>query len=211
MEISARKASRKKKARSRQREERADVDETRALKRATRVRAALPAFSHLNEKGELHMVDVSAKDVTVRVAVASGHVTMTRALIDRLQRGDIEKGNVFATAHAAGALAAKRTAELIPLCHPLAIDHIDFDFEFTKRGVAITGAVKLRGRTGAEMEALTGVAVAALTIYDMCKALDREMTIDAIRLIEKKGGRSGHFRRKEGRTTGTRARGSLHQ
>jgi cyclic pyranopterin phosphate synthase len=152
-------------------------------------------FSHLDDRGQLRMVDVGGKQPTVRTAVAAGEVRMSPQLVARLRRGEIEKGNVLAAAHTAGVLGAKRTAELIPLCHPLALDHIDLRVKVVARGVEITAAIKLTGRTGAEMEALTAVAVAALTIYDMCKAVDREMVIGEIRLIEKTGGRSGHFKR----------------
>lgn len=154
-------------------------------------------FSHLDQEGRVRMVDVSEKDLTVRTARAAGRVRMQQATIAALRSGDVAKGNVLAVAKAAGILAAKRTAELIPLCHPLQPEHIDLDFEFESHGVAIASAVKLRGRTGAEMEALTAVAVAGLTIYDMCKALDKEMVIELIRLVEKTGGRSGAYRREE--------------
>jgi len=154
-------------------------------------------FSHLDDRGELRMVDVSGKEATVRTAVARGEVRISAELAERLKRGDIEKGNVFAAAHTAGVLAAKRTPELIPLCHPLLLDQVHLDFALRDDAVDITASVRLTGRTGAEMEALTAVSVAALTIYDMCKAVDREMEIGRIRLIEKQGGRSGHFVREE--------------
>jgi len=152
-------------------------------------------FSHLDERGELRMVDVSGKDATVRTAIAGGEVRVSPELAGRLHRGEVAKGNVFAAAHAAGVLAAKRTAELIPLCHPLLLDQIHLAFDLRAEVVEISARVRLTGRTGAEMEALTAVSVAALTIYDMCKAIDREMVIGNIRLIEKEGGRAGHFRR----------------
>ena len=152
-------------------------------------------FTHLDEEGGLHMVDVTGKEPTVRSATATGEVRMSPELVGRLKRGEVEKGNVLTAAHAAGVLAAKRTSELIPLCHPLLLEHIEMHFDIDEEGVEITSTVRLTGRTGAEMEALTAVAVAALTIYDMCKAIDREMVIDEIRLLEKHGGRSGHFKR----------------
>lgn len=152
-------------------------------------------MSHLDEQGDLHMVDVGGKTATVRTARAAGAVAMRSAIIDLLRAGEIAKGSVFAVAKAAGILAAKRTADLIPLCHPLIIDHIDLQFEIGNEGVAIESAVRLTGRTGAEMEALTAVTVAALTIYDMCKAVDKRMVLGEIRLLEKTGGKSGPFTR----------------
>ena len=143
------------------------------------------------------MVDVSEKDVTVRIARAAGRITMKPQTLQALQEGEIAKGNVLTVAKAAGILAAKRASDLIPLCHPLQPEHIDLDFELTDNHVGMIASVKLRGRTGAEMEALTAVAVAGLTIYDMCKAIDKEMVLGDIRLLEKSGGRSGHYRREE--------------
>lgn len=154
-------------------------------------------FSHLDREGRVRMVDVSGKDVTVRTARAAGRVHMQAATAAALRSGEVAKGNVLAVAKAGGILAAKRTADLIPLCHPLLPDHIDLDFEIDPQGVVIVSAVTLQGRTGAEMEALTAVAIAGLTIYDMCKAIDKEMVIGEIRLIEKTGGRSGTYRREE--------------
>lgn len=152
-------------------------------------------LSHLDEKGNVRMVDVGGKNRTVRTAVAGGAVTMSNEVIKLLRAGEIAKGNVFAVAKTAGILAAKRTAELIPLCHPLSPDHIDLQFEILNDRIEITSSVKLKGRTGAEMEALTAVSVAALTIYDMCKAVDRRMVLGNIRLLGKTGGKSGTFRR----------------
>ena len=152
-------------------------------------------LSHLDEKGNVRMVDVGGKSRTVRTAVAGGAVTMSNQVIKLLRAGEIAKGNVFAVAKTAGILAAKRTAELIPLCHPLSPDHIDLQFEILNDRIEITSSVKLKGRTGAEMEALTAVSVAALTIYDMCKAVDRRMVLGNIRLLGKTGGKSGTFRR----------------
>ena len=152
-------------------------------------------FSHLDPKGDLQMVDVSAKAVTTRTAIAAGSIRISEIVSQRLHEHAVGKGNVLAAAHAAGVLAAKRTAEMIPLCHPVLLDHIELDFEVDTHRIDIRASVRSHGRTGAEMEALTAVSVAALTIYDMCKALDRTMVIEGICLLEKSGGRSGHFRR----------------
>lgn len=154
-------------------------------------------FTHLDEQGAAHMVDVGSKDATERVAVAAGAIRMSKGALDLLRGGEIAKGNVLTVAKTAAILAAKRTAELIPLCHPLQPVHIDVAFAARRTRIEITATVKLTGRTGAEMEALTAVAVAALTIYDMCKAVDRAMVIGEIRLLEKSGGRSGRYRREE--------------
>jgi cyclic pyranopterin phosphate synthase len=151
-------------------------------------------FSHLDEKGDVRMVDVSAKEQSVRTAVAAGYVTMPSDLVALLQKGTIAKGNVLAVAKTAGIMAAKRTADLIPLCHPLLLDHVDVVFEVREDGVDIRAEVRLRGRTGAEMEALTAVTVSALTIYDMCKGVNKRMVLGNIRLLEKSGGKSGTFR-----------------
>jgi len=147
-------------------------------------------FSHIDERGRARMVDVSAKPETRRRAAASGTVRMrpeTRALIDRQE---IAKGDVFAVARVAGILAAKQTAGLIPMCHPLLLTDVRVDLETTEEGVRIEASVATTGRTGAEMEALTAVSVAALTVYDMCKAVDTTMTLTEIRLLHKEGGKS---------------------
>lgn len=153
-------------------------------------------LSHLNERGEARMVDVSAKSATERSAVAEGFIAMAPATLALVQRGTAKKGDVLATARIAGIMAAKRTHELIPLCHPLAITKaaVDFDLDNTRGGIRVTAEVRVTGRTGVEMEALTAVSVACLTIYDMLKAADKEMVISSVRLIEKRGGRSGHYR-----------------
>jgi cyclic pyranopterin phosphate synthase len=145
------------------------------------------------------MVDVSAKDVTAREAVARGEVRMAPATLRRIAAGSLPKGDVIAVARLAGIMAAKRTADLIPLCHPLALAHIDVELTPDPGAacVRIESRVRIAGKTGVEMEALTAVAVAGLTLYDMCKAVDREMTIGAIRLVRKTGGRSGTFVRRE--------------
>jgi cyclic pyranopterin phosphate synthase len=152
-------------------------------------------LSHVDPSGEVRMVDVGGKTATKRLAVAAGAVRMAPATLALLRAGEVAKGNVLTVAKTAAILAAKRTAELIPLCHPLRPVHIDVELTLRRSRIEILATVKLDDRTGAEMEALTAVAVAALTIYDMCKAADRGMVIDDIRLLEKAGGASGHYRR----------------
>jgi cyclic pyranopterin phosphate synthase len=153
-------------------------------------------LTHLGARGEAHMVDVSAKPATERIAVAEGRVVMTAKTLDLVRRGDAKKGDVLGTARIAGIMAAKRTHELIPLCHPLAVSQIEVDVTPDTRlpGVKVKARVKVSGKTGVEMEALTAVSVACLTIYDMVKAVERGMRIEGIRLVEKSGGRSGHYR-----------------
>jgi cyclic pyranopterin monophosphate synthase len=155
-------------------------------------------LSHINERGEAHMVDVSGKDATARIAIAEGFVRMRPETLALIRDGTAAKGDVLATARIAGIMAAKRTAELIPLCHPLAISKVTVDFEETAApvppGLRIEALVKVAGQTGVEMEALTAVTVACLTIYDMLKAADKAMSFEGIRLLEKSGGRSGHYR-----------------
>jgi cyclic pyranopterin phosphate synthase len=157
------------------------------------------ALTHLSAGGEAHMVDVSAKRATEREAVAAGRVVMQPATLDIVRKGNAKKGDVLGTARIAGIMAAKRTHDLIPLCHPLPIAKAEVDIrpDAGLPGLEVTARVKVAGKTGVEMEALTAVAVACLTIYDMVKAVDRGMRIEGIRLIEKRGGRSGHFRAKE--------------
>ncbi len=137
------------------------------------------------------MIDVSEKPVTSREAVAKGMVRMKPETLSMITQGKTPKGDVLATAQMAGFMAAKQTSHLIPMCHPLMLDEVKVEFEFTQDCVGITAAVKCTGKTGVEMEALTAVAVSALTIYDMCKAVDQTMRIDAIRLVMKSGGKSG--------------------
>ena len=153
-------------------------------------------LSHLNERGEAHMVDVSEKAVTSRTAIAEGFIAMGPETLALVREGSAAKGDVLATARIAGIMAAKRTPELIPLCHPLAITKVSVDFEeiAAPPGVRVEALVKVSGQTGVEMEALTAVSVACLTIYDMLKAADKAMRIEGIRVIEKSGGRSGVFR-----------------
>jgi cyclic pyranopterin phosphate synthase len=154
-------------------------------------------LSHLDERGKARMVDVSEKPPTKREAVARGSVNMRPATLRLIRDKAIPKGDVMAAARIAGIMAAKKTAELIPLCHPLAITSVTVDMTIhEKKGrMDIVAKVKTVGQTGVEMEALTAVSVAALTVYDMCKAVDKEMTISDIMLMEKRGGRSGEFRR----------------
>jgi cyclic pyranopterin monophosphate synthase len=153
-------------------------------------------LSHLDAAGNAHMVDVSAKAVTRRVAVASGLIDMKPETLETIAKGGIAKGDVFAVARLAGIMAAKRTDELIPLCHGLGLESVSVDFEPLPPGrVRISAQARVTGRTGVEMEALTAVSVAALTVYDMCKAIDKSMRIGEIQLEEKDGGRSGHYRR----------------
>jgi cyclic pyranopterin phosphate synthase len=160
------------------------------------VRRPPAKLTHLNSRGDARMVDVSAKAVTERVAVAEGRVLMRRATLEVVRKRDAKKGDVLGAARIAGIQAAKRTHELIPLCHPLPISQIAVDVAPDAKlpGVTVTARVKVAGRTGVEMEALTAVSVACLTIYDMVKAIERGMRIEGIRLVEKSGGRSGHYR-----------------
>ena len=153
-------------------------------------------LSHINDRGEAHMVDVSDKAVTSRTAVAQGFVAMEAATLALIETGTAKKGDVLATARIAGIMAAKRTHDLIPLCHPLAITKVTVNFAAQQQppGLNVTAEVRVSGQTGVEMEALTAVSIACLTIYDMLKAADKGMTISDIRLIEKTGGRSGTYR-----------------
>src|SRR5579863_9327954 len=155
-------------------------------------------LSHLKASGEARMVDVSAKAVTERVAIAEGRVLMKLKTLDVVRSGNAKKGDVLGAARIAGIQAAKRTHELIPLCHPLPISQVEVELTPDPRlpGVVVTARVKVAGKTGVEMEALTAVSVACLTVYDMVKAVERGMRIEGIRLVEKRGGRSGHYRAK---------------
>ena len=152
-------------------------------------------LTHIDAGGQARMVDVGAKDETERTAIAAGRVRMQPETLSLLQAGNLPKGDVLGTARVAGIMAAKRTSELIPLCHPLALTSVAVDFAFDEAGpaVEITATARCRGRTGVEMEALTAVSVAALTIYDMAKAVERGMVIGDIRLLEKRGGKSGEW------------------
>jgi cyclic pyranopterin monophosphate synthase len=153
-------------------------------------------LTHLTNRGEARMVDVSAKTATEREAVAEGRVLMQPKTLALVQTGNAKKGDVLGTARIAGIQAAKRTHELIPLCHPLPIAQVEVELmaDADLPGIVVRARVKVAGKTGVEMEALTAVAVACLTIYDMVKAVERGMRIEGIRLIEKRGGRSGHYR-----------------
>ena len=153
-------------------------------------------LTHLGQRGQARMVDVGDKAVTARVAVAEGRVVMTAQTLETVLAGDAKKGDVLGAARIAGIMAAKRTHELIPLCHPLPVSQIAVDIEpdRTLPGLRVQAQVKVSGKTGVEMEALTAVSVACLTIYDMAKAIERGMRIDGIRLIEKTGGKSGRYR-----------------
>jgi cyclic pyranopterin phosphate synthase len=152
-------------------------------------------LTHLDDKGQARMVDVSAKDVTTRLATAQGRITMTAETLAMITEGRARKGAVLAAARIAGMMSAKKTHELIPLCHPLLISGVSVEFtpDVKSSSIEIEATVKVEGKTGVEMEALTAVSVACLTIYDMCKSADRAMRIGDIRLVEKSGGKSGHY------------------
>jgi cyclic pyranopterin phosphate synthase len=155
-----------------------------------------PALTHIGASGEARMVDVSEKPATERTSVAEGRVVMSKATLELILSGNAKKGDVLGTARIAGIMAAKRTSELIPLCHPLALSKVVVDIEPDRKlpGCLVRAAVKVTGPTGVEMEALTAVSVACLTIYDMIKAAERGVRIEGIRLVEKIGGKSGHYR-----------------
>jgi cyclic pyranopterin phosphate synthase len=155
----------------------------------------MKGFTHLDERGQAHMVDVTQKEVTLREATARGTILMQQETFKRIFTGGIEKGDVLGVAKIAGIMGAKRTAELIPMCHPLNITGVKMAFlpVEDEHKIEIEAKVKIKGQTGVEMEALVAVATAALTIYDMCKAVDRGMMISNIHVVEKKGGKSGHF------------------
>lgn len=150
-------------------------------------------LTHLDAEGSAHMVDVSAKAATAREATASGRIAMSAQALDAIKAGSVKKGDVLAVARVAGIMAAKKTADLIPLCHPLPISGVTLDLAFENGAIRATATVRTTHSTGVEMEAMTAVSVALLTIYDMAKALDRAMTIGDVRLLAKSGGRSGDF------------------
>ncbi len=154
-------------------------------------------FSHLDDAGRLQMVDVSAKPVTQRRARAQGEVRASAETIDQIRKNRLAKGNVLEAARLAGIMAAKNTGQWIPLCHPLPVSHVQVEFTVNDEGVEIEATTLAEGKTGVEMESLVAVSAAALTVYDMCKAIDRNMEIGNMRLMEKSGGRSGHFVRSE--------------
>ena len=150
-------------------------------------------LSHVDARGRVKMVDVGAKPVTMREAVARGAITMSGDALKSIRRGEVAKGDPLQAARLAGIMAAKQTASLVPLCHPIVLTHIGVDLTPTRRGYTIEATVRTAAQTGVEMEALTAVAVAALTVYDMLKAVDRDMVIGDIRLMEKSGGRGGRY------------------
>lgn len=154
-------------------------------------------LTHLDDAGNAAMVDISAKDPTVREAVAEGRISMSSDALTAIREGAVKKGDVLATARIAGIMAAKRTSELIPLCHPLALSKVSVDFDFEADGIRVTTLVRLTGQTGVEMEALTAASVALLTIYDMAKALDKTMVVSGIALLSKSGGKSGDWHRND--------------
>ncbi|VVT16551.1 cyclic pyranopterin monophosphate synthase MoaC [Erythrobacter sp. EC-HK427] len=154
----------------------------------------MTGLTHLDDTGAARMVDVGAKAVTARVAVAEGHIAMSAEALAAVRDGRGPKGDVLAAARIAGIMAAKRTGELIPLCHPLALDAVNVDFTFEPDGVRVEARAALTGKTGVEMEAMTAVSVALLTVYDMAKALDKGMVISGVRLLAKSGGKSGDWR-----------------
>ncbi len=153
-------------------------------------------LTHFNESGEAHMVDIGDKAITERRAVVKGHISMQGDTLELIKQGKHKKGDVLGIARTAGIMATKRTADLIPLCHPLALTHVSVNFEVDDANSCIecTVSTETQGQTGVEMEALTGAQIALLTIYDMCKAVDRGMVISDIRLVEKSGGKSGHWK-----------------
>ncbi len=155
----------------------------------------MSALTHLDALGNAHMVDVGGKADTRRIAVASGRIRMSAAALAAIRDGTTPKGDVLAAARIAGIMAAKKTSELIPLCHPLALDAVSVDCTFEDSAVRVSATASLSGKTGVEMEALTAASVALLTIYDMAKALDKGMVIEDLALIEKRGGKSGDWRR----------------
>jgi len=154
-------------------------------------------LSHFNTSGDAHMVDVSDKPETHRVAIAEGRIRMEASTLEHIREGNHKKGDVLGIARVAGIMAAKKTAELVPLCHPLPLNNVEIEFETedTPPAVYCRASASTHGRTGVEMEALMATQIALLTIYDMCKAVDRAMTIESVRLLEKKGGKSGHWKR----------------
>jgi cyclic pyranopterin phosphate synthase len=155
----------------------------------------MTVLTHFNQSGEAHMVDVGEKAVTQRIAVTEGYIEMQPATLKLIENGGHKKGDVLAIARIAGIMASKKTAELIPLCHPLPLTHVEINLtvEADRNRVRCQTTVKTNGQTGVEMEALCATQIALLTIYDMCKAVDRGMVIESVRLLEKKGGKTGHW------------------
>ena len=153
----------------------------------------MSGLTHLNADGAAHMVDVGGKPATLREAVATGRVLMSKAALNAIRDGSGPKGDALATARIAGIMAAKRTGDLIPLCHPLALDRVAVDFAFEGSAIRVTATASLTGKTGVEMEALTSATVALLTLYDMAKALDKRMVIEDVKLLKKRGGKTGDW------------------
>lgn len=151
-------------------------------------------LTHLDDQGKAHMVDVGGKADTGRTAVATGRIRMSPAALAAIRDGDVPKGDVLAAARIAGIMAAKKTADLIPLCHPLALTSVTLDFAFEDEALRATATASLTGKTGVEMEAMTAISIALLTIYDMAKAIDKAMVIEEVRLLSKSGGKSGDWR-----------------
>ena len=151
-------------------------------------------LTHLDDAGAAHMVDVGSKPATARLAVATGRITMSPEALAAIRAGNAPKGDVLGTARIAGIMAAKRTGELIPLCHPLGLESVNIEFAYDASAIRVTATASLTGKTGVEMEAMTAVSLALLTIYDMAKAIDRGMVIEAVRLIAKTGGKTGDWR-----------------
>jgi cyclic pyranopterin phosphate synthase len=156
--------------------------------------AANIALTHIDDEGSARMVDVGAKQASTRLAVASGRIRMSAAALEAIRAGNAPKGDVLGTARIAGIMAAKRTADLIPMCHPLPLDAVNLDFAWEENAIRATASASLTGKTGVEMEAIVAATMALVTIYDMAKALDKAMVIEDVRLIEKRGGKSGHWR-----------------
>jgi cyclic pyranopterin phosphate synthase len=153
-------------------------------------------LTHFNDSGRAKMVDVGAKDFTKRVALAQGEIYMKRETVERIKEGRMKKGDVLSVAQVAGIMASKKTSDIIPMCHNLNLTGCNIEFEIYEEKIKIFATVSVIGQTGVEMEALTSVSVCALTIYDMCKAIDKDMRIDNICLLEKSGGKSGNYKRK---------------
>lgn len=166
-------------------------------------------LTHINEQGRARMVDVSAKDKTYRIARAAGKILMNPETLNLVRTGGVKKGDVLAVAQVAGIMAAKKCWELIPMCHPIQLTGCDIDFQFEPDGISFVAATKCTGETGVEMEALTAASVAGLTIYDMCKALQRDMVIEQVCLLEKDGGKSGHFVRKDEKNDDIASQGTV--
>ena len=154
-------------------------------------------FSHINNKGEANMVDITSKKNSKRKSSAQGFIVVSKETLKSIETDNLEKGDLFNTARIAGILAAKKTSELIPLCHPLSISKIDINFNIKDNGIEVITSVSIEGKTGVEMEALTATSIACLTIYDMIKSIDKESEITSIRLISKSGGKSGNWKRKQ--------------